>query len=173
MKVKTIISICLFLTNVVLCAQSDDYPVYIMDGENTSFAWGRQISQNKIAIGLSEEGIYELRGSAICLVAHPAMPDRELAHFKRDEISNNTLFILGNSDEAREDFPAFGAYNPDSDEFFNASDELIGRLNPSGEIVRPSGSCFLRFNPDKNKPDKILTAFFLLYHYLRLQDNVY
>ena len=153
-------------------AQTDEYSVFITDGKNASFGWGRQISYDKIAVGLSDEGLYQLRDSSIWLVSHPDREDARIAYFKQDENLDKIIFIIANAAEEHEKFFTFGAYDPITDELFDKNNELLGKINKSGEITAPNGQCYLRFNFTENKPDKSLTVFFVLYHYLQLQKKL-
>ena len=63
---------------------NEDY--FVIDGTNRSFAWGRHIAPDKIAIGLSDEGVYEIRNNnSIWLVNHPKRKDRQIIDITTDE----------------------------------------------------------------------------------------
>jgi hypothetical protein len=171
MKVKcfltTVCGICLFAT--AGATKTDSIPenakVYVLDGENTSFAWGRIIAPNKIAIGLTDEGVYELRGdTAIWLVEHPGRPDVQICSIGKDRFTGNILFLSGMlNGPVRIIHDTICMGNMDLSVIFDKSGKSTATIKPNGKIESMSGIPYLYTN---GTIDRKLSAFFLLYHYL-------
>jgi hypothetical protein len=143
--------------------------IYVLDGKNHSFAWGRHIAPDKIAIGLSDEGVYEIRGNAIWLVEYPGVEDRQTVDIINDENTGNLLFAYYfPSSGLDEQLPRriIGGYDPLQQVIFDKEENPLANITSEGKIVSPQGDVYVQVNV--KTCDKVLSAFFFLYHYLPL-----
>jgi hypothetical protein len=148
--------------------------IYVLDGENTAFAWGRQIAPDKIAIGLTDEGVFELRGdTAIWLVEHPGRPDEQICSIGADILSENKLFLFGIFNEhERMIHDTIGMIDPDSFLIFDKAGEPTATIksdDKNGTIDSMNGITYLHVKATTNRK---LAAFFLLYHYLPQKKTI-
>jgi hypothetical protein len=180
MKIKcfliAVYGIFLFLTSGATKPDSipENAKVYVLDGENTSFAYGRQIAPNKIAIGLTDEGVYELRGdTAIWLVEHPGRPDEQICSIASDMLTGNKLFLMGIFEEheriIHDTAGMIEISDPDLSLIFDKAGESTAIIKPNGKIESVSGIPYLYTN---GTIDRKLSAFFLLYHYLPRKKTI-
>ena len=139
--------------------------MYILDGLNPSFAWGRHIASDKIAVGLSNEGIYELKNDTIIMsVDFPGRPDEPFCKISTDFLTGNKVFeIQSFNGERSVTVDTLGMYNPVGFTILDKTGKPRGRINPSGEIASPRNGTYLRFNADK--VDQTLMVFFFLNHF--------
>ena len=156
----------LFVNNKAIAQES----LYIKDGQNTDFAWGRQIAFDKIAIGLSDEGIYELRNDTmIWVVGHPTIEDQPLRWVRKDEQGMKNEFIawypsIFERHIESSPFIITGTYEVNGNRITNDKGEHVASILPNGEVIAPDGNVYFRINYEKSNP--VLTAFFFIFHYL-------
>jgi hypothetical protein len=143
--------------------------IYVLDGKNHSFAWGRHIAPDKIAIGLSDEGVFEIRNdNAIWLTAFPESEDRQIADIINDGETGNLIFAYHFPDMERElSRVVIGSYDPSSQKISDKDGKLLATITQDGNIVSPQRETYLYVNV-KNS-DKRLCAFFFISHYLPLK----
>ena len=137
--------------------------IYVLDGTNRSFVWGRHISLNKIAIGLTNEGVVELRSdNTFWIIGSPMVGDMQVAHIVNDNATGRVIFSLSSD--------TIGGFDPHKREIYDNNSKLLATINPKGEIYSTQGKMYVSVNPEA--VDKNLAAFFLLYHYWPKQrDN--
>jgi hypothetical protein len=176
----------------------DSPAIYIMDGENPSYVWGRQETGGKIVIGLTEEGFYELRGdSAIWHINHPRLGDFQVAHIVRDDETGANFIVMGavmekpkkpnipnipdNPDHPNNlgrpdientiEMDVIGIYSPENAEILDKNKETVAMIDRDDKVENSQGKTFLQFNSHVNPVDKNLIAFFFLYHYQVLHSR--
>jgi hypothetical protein len=144
--------------------EAGDAPViYVLDGEHTSFAYGRVMASNKIAIGLTREGTYELRGdTAVWLVDHPGRQDEPVCRIIDDFTTGNKLFVTVAPDEQMTPVDTLCAYNPSAGMVLDRAGNVTGTLQTDGTLVSPQGKALLL---NLQNIDKLLAAFFFSCHY--------
>jgi hypothetical protein len=138
---------------------------YVLDGQNTSFAWGRQLAPTKIAVGLTDEGVYELRGdSAIWFVDYPDREDMPLCNIATDPVSGNIFFLLDRPQgPVRIIYDTLGITNHDGSLLMDKTGKPMAKLNANEHLESMTGIPYLLTAPTL---DRKLLAFFLWYHYL-------
>ena len=143
----------------------DNAEIYLLDGFNTSFAWGRHVSFDKIAVGLSNEGIYELRNDTIVmLVDFPGRPEERICKISTDFMSGNKVFEMQFFDGLQfVTADTLGIYDPERSAVLDKTGKKRGDVEPSGKILSPRKNVLLSFNA--RNVDPTLVAFFFLYHY--------
>ena len=164
-KVFTISLLILFaVCNSVEAQENSD--IYILDGTNTSFAWGRHVSFDKIAVGLGNEGVFELRGdTAVVFVDSSGKPDEQIFGISTDLMTGNKVFEIRHSLGGRfVTVDTLGRYSPELLYVFDRNGKTRGKIDPSGRIVSPKRKTHIRFNPDN--VDRTLIAFFFLHQYV-------
>jgi hypothetical protein len=155
-------------------AQSDDTlppneELYILDGNKTYFAFGRYLIPNQIAIGLTEEGVYELRNdTAVWLTSRPEGEDLFLITIREERESGNLFFLVALPDGEVAD--PIGIYNPIRDEIFNNALEPVASVDILNNRIlsRQAEPLLLVHFPKVNKR---LAVFFFLYHCLPLKQQ--
>ena len=171
----------LFLCVVLACfafasqAQSTDVlppneDIYVLDGTNRSFAWGIHVAPNKIAIGLTDEGVYEIRNNnAIWLIDSPFTEDRQVADITTDNQTGRLLFTYHIPEEYRfPDMPVdtIGGYNPANREIYDKEyNNPIASVSNDGTVVSAKDRKAL-VSVNAKTSDKVLSAFFVLHHCL-------
>ena len=159
---------------------------FVIDGTNRSFAWGRHIAPDKIAIGLSDEGVYEIRNNnSIWLVNHPKRKDRQIVDITTDEQTGRLVFKYHTSappapmppvpasgetpieiaKEEMDDPLVVGCYNPSDQSICLKNDKNpIAVIDKDGNIISPQNrTVYISVNAKTS--DKVLSAFFFLFHY--------
>jgi hypothetical protein len=148
-----------------------DAPViYVLDGEHTSFAYGRVIASNKIAIGLTREGTYELRDDmAVWLVDHPDRQDEPVCRIIDDFTTGNKLFVTVAPDEQMTPIDTLCACNPSAGTVLDRAGNVTGILQTDGSLVSPQGKTLLL---NLQSVDKLLAAFFFSCHYTSVRKQL-
>jgi hypothetical protein len=164
--------ICLFAT--AGATKPDSIPefseIYVLDGENTSFAYGRITAPNKIAIGLTDEGVFELRGdTAIWFVPSHSTSGQQVCKITNDMLFGNTVFLMGDFNNAASIPDTIGMYDNNLSiiKYKTGATAAIIKslLNSECSIESTVGVKYL-YLKEINAFDKKLIAFFLLHHYL-------
>jgi hypothetical protein len=178
MKRITFLLICLITTFATMSAVAQwtrqgqpegvapkNEDLYVLDGTNHSFAWGRHITPLKIAIGLGDEGVFEIRNNnAIWLVELPDTKDRQIADIVKDKTTGNMIFahhFSSNGSDEEAPVRIIGSYNVLKQTIFDERGEPLATI-AKGEIVSLQGKVCLHINTEASKE---LSAFFFLYHY--------
>jgi hypothetical protein len=148
-------------------AMPDTADIYVRDGEHTSFAYGRAIAFNKIAVGLVEDGVYELRGdTAVWLVDHPFQQDKPVCRIINDFATGNKLFVAPYERRMRR-VDTVCVYNPGSYTICDKAGNVTGIIEPAGgRIVSPQGKTLLL---NLHRVDKLLAAFFFAHEYTQVR----
>jgi hypothetical protein len=148
----------------------DTPAIYVLDGEQTSFAYGRTTTVNKIAIGLTDEGVYELRGdTAVWLVNHPARQDELVCRITNDFMTGNKLFVMVMPDARLTLVDTVCVYNPAAYTIFDKAGNVAGTIKTDGTLVSPQGKTLLL---NLQSVDKLLAAFFFAYHYTPVRKQL-
>jgi hypothetical protein len=148
----------------------DSPAIYIFDGEKTSFAYGRVMAPDKIAIGLTDEGIYELRGdTAIWLVNHPGRQDELLCRIIDDFMTGNKLFVSTMPDEQMTPLDTLCVYNQHGFMILDKAGNITGTITSDGTIVSMQGKTLLR---NLQSVDRLLVAFFFACHYTPVKKQL-
>jgi hypothetical protein len=178
LKMKTkifLVTICCLCLTPLSRAQADpvlppNEELFILDGEKTDFAYGRYLTPDRIAIGLSDEGVYELRGdTSIWLVEQPGSEDKLILTVRKEEETGHVLFLFALPDGTVAD--SFGIYDPERNEIFDKAHEPIASVDVfNNRILSPQAETLLHvFLP---AVDKRLAVFFFLYHCRPMKNNV-
>jgi hypothetical protein len=148
-----------------------DAPViYVLDGEHTSFAYGRVMTSNKIAIGLTREGTYELRGdTAVWLVDHPDRQDEPVCRIIDDFTTGNKLFVVVTPDEQMTPIDTLCACNPSAGTVLDRAGNVTAIFQTDGTLVSPQGKTLLL---NLQSVDKLLAAFFFSCHYTPVRKQL-
>jgi hypothetical protein len=163
-------SICSAQIGSEVVAGQDSPATYLLDGERTSFAYGRAIAPNKIAIGLTVEGVYELRGdSAVWLVNHPQRQDECVCIITDDVATGNKLFVMTSPDRRQTPVDTICAYNLAANIVFDKAGKEIGTIQYDGRLVSPKGKDLLL---NLQTVDKLMAAFFVAYHYTPVRKHL-
>ncbi|MDR1595241.1 MAG: hypothetical protein LBS43_12285 [Prevotellaceae bacterium] len=142
---------------------------FVMDGERTSFAYGRVKAYNKIAIGLADEGVYELRGdSAVWLVNHPVRQDEIICKIAGN-FTDNKLFVHVIPDESRTPIDTICVYSTNSSMIFDKAGNITGTIKTDGTVASSQGKTLLT---NLHSVDKLLAAFFFVYHYTPIRKQL-
>jgi len=172
----------LFLAFSAQAQSANDLPanedIYVLDGTNRSFAWGRHIAPDRIAIGLADEGVFEIRNNnAIWLVDSPVMEDMQIADITMDNTTGRLLFTFHIPAELKDHglpVDTIGGYGLAKQEIYdkqyNESIATIFQLdkNEYGSVVSRQGKLYATINVKTS--NKVLSAFFLLYHCLQYKQ---
>jgi hypothetical protein len=165
-----IASVCPAQEGSEVVVEQDTPATYLLDGERTSFAYGRVVAPNKIAIGLTDEGIYELRGdSAVWLVKRPQQQDERLCIITDDVATGNKLFVITIPDKLQTPVDTVCAYNADTYTIFDKAGNIIGIIQSDGRLLSSQGKALLL---DLHSVDKLMVAFFVAYHYTRVRKHL-
>jgi len=184
MKTKLFLFALMF-TCLVFSAQAQlasDLPsnedTYVLDGINRSFAWGRHIAPDKIAIGLVDEGVFEIRNNnAIWLVDSPVMADMQIADVTMDSETGRLLFTFHIPEEFKDHglpIDTIGGYDLAKQEIYdkkyNEPIATIFQTNKKGygDVISAKGELYATINVKTS--NKVLSAFFLLYHCLQYRQ---
>ena len=153
---------------------SNEY-VYVLDGTNPSFAWGRHIAPDKIAIGLADEGVFEIRNNnSIWLIDSPAMEDTQIADITKNNETGRLLFTFHIPDEFKDHglpIDTIGGYDLAKQDIYDKQyREPIANIFQTsekgyGNVVSAQGELYATINVKTS--NKVLSAFFLLYHCLQ------
>jgi hypothetical protein len=151
-------------------SEQDTPAIYVLDGERTSFAYGRVTAFNKIAIGLTDEGVYVLRGdTAVWLVNHPARQDELVCRINNDFMTGNKLFVMVMPDARMTPVDTVCAFNPAAYMIFDKAGNVAGTIKSDGTLVSPQGKTLLL---NLQSVDKLLAAFFFAYHYTPVRKQL-
>lgn len=175
MKIRILVCafICSCLAETGMAQQENgtqDVPeVFIFDGKNTSFAYGRAVAGNRIAVGLTDEGVYELRGdSAVWLVNHPDRDDEQVCIII-DNRAGSKFFVSVIPDGHNTPVDTVCVYNPDTYTVFDVAGNITGNIKPDGTVASPQGHALLL---NMQSVDKLLAAFFFAYHYTPVRKKL-
>jgi hypothetical protein len=157
----------LFSLSVLTQAYSQ---TYILDGKNTSFAYGRISDTNTIALGLSNEGVFELRGdTTIWFIPSNSATGQQVCKIVNDMFTGATLFLMGDYNTSELIRDTIGIYDNGLSSIKYKTGLTAAIIKPlSGSecsIESPGGNKYL-YIKDINAFDKKLIAFFVLHHYL-------
>jgi hypothetical protein len=175
MKLKLfLIAVSCFYLAQICPAQSDNTlpsneEMYILDGQKNYFAFGRYVTPNQIAIGLSDEGKYELRNdTSVWLTSHPAREDILLITIREDAGSGNLLFLPARFKGEVPDTIAI--YDPEHGEIFTKDYRPLASVDVyANRILSPQTEPLLLVHfPAVNKR---LAVFFFLYHCLPIKQQ--
>jgi hypothetical protein len=179
MKIKTVFCAvsCICIASVCPAQEGSEVVVgqdtpatYLLDGERTSFAYGRVVTPNKIAIGLTDEGNYELRGdSAVWLVNHPQRQDERVCIITDDVATGNKLFVMTSPDKRQTPVDTICAYNVGAHIVFGKAGNIIGIIQSDGRLLSPQRKALLL---NLQNVDKLLVAFFVAYHYTPVRKHL-
>jgi hypothetical protein len=137
--------------------------IYLLDGERTSFAYGRVMAADKIAVCLTDEGVYELRGdSAVWIVNHPGLQNELVCRIIDDFSTGYKLFVTVAPGERLTIVDTVCAYNPVDYTIFDRTGNVAATIKPEGTLVSPQGKTLLL---NVQSIDRLLAAFFFAYHY--------
>lgn len=151
--------------------EGGDAPViYVLDGEHISFAYGRILALNRIAVGLTREGTYELRGdTAVWLVDHPDRSDEPVCRITDDFMTGNKLFVAVAPDEQMMPLDTLCAYDPIAGTVLDKAGNITGTVKADGTLVSPQGKALLL---NLQSVDKLLAAFFFSCHYTPVRKQL-
>jgi hypothetical protein len=149
----------------------EDVPeIFVLDGEHTSFAYGRVTAANKIAVGLTDEGIYELRNdSAVWSVDNPGQQDELVCKIIDDFETGNKLFVRVMPDMYFMHADTLCAYNPAGEVILDKTGNFIGAVKSDGTVVSEQGKTLLM---NLQSVDRLLVAFFFACHYTPVRKQL-
>jgi hypothetical protein len=150
--------------------EQDSSVIYVLDGERTSFAYGRVTAPNKIAIGLTDEGVYELYGdTAVWLVNHPDREDEPVCGIINDFMTGNKLFVLITPGTDPIVIDTVCTYKPGINAILDKAGNHTGTIKHEGTIVSPQGKTLLL---NLQSVDELLAVFFFAYHYTPVRKQL-
>ncbi|MDR2057996.1 MAG: hypothetical protein LBP83_06910 [Dysgonamonadaceae bacterium] len=173
LKLFLITASCLCLAHLSRAQLDDRLPtneeMYILDGQKNYFAYGRYLTPNQIAIGLSDEGVYELRNdTAVWLISHPVIEETLLVTVREEEETGNLffLFTLPNGTVA----DTIGIYDSERNEIFDKVFEPLASVDISNNCIlsRQAETLLLVYFPAVNRR---LAVFFFLHHCLPIKQQ--
>jgi hypothetical protein len=175
MKLKLfLIAVTCFCLAPFCAAQSGDAlpaneEMFILGGNEPYYGYGRYLAPNQIAIGLTDEGVYELRNdSVVWLVNQPRSEDRAILTVRDEEENELTFFLFTLPHGEVADTVAI--YDSVRGEIFRKNFSPIASVDLSiNRILSPQAEPLLLVHFPK--VNKRLAVFFFLYHYLPLKQQ--